>query len=598
MYNRSSSRGLESSTRHTLQNKTNVKSNPHALSRVYTQIEPVHVNLYMYNLFLANMKNSKCTEEIQTFKSTMYSPEYKTTTTLYDQKTHVRKTRMEAESLEKTRVSRITKTNMTEINPSHFDRAKIVYSTAQRNIYMLKDHTVVLTLYKNKSLYSYTIKSCCDTLRPPSSAFELFDSLILKCTLAAPIIKAYNNMFASHLEKKSYVDKSVPYTDHFTPKNIYTSSTTMVPFFDLYTTQPKIRNSTTCFLFFNNNHCYLIDSGRVELYSYVIGELNSTVVVGELESGLFWTTDVLFYKGEDYTDKTFTERIQCKSELEMSIMHLEGKTKICFVPVFLTQDACVKENLNVSLHSIVVKNTLAECIDAASEWSGPCDKGVIFKALYLPFYSKDIYKWKPAELSSFDLKVFFVCEYKSGQANMQVYRLYASGTTDVYPIEGFYGTPETPHKGYIKINSDQLYQTFGINSIPSETIVEFICKNINGKNRLVPVRIRKDKTKPNFIVLANQVWSHCANPLTLNMLKDLASHTLDSFKSDVYNSEMAEFYLNKTCDSSIFTLMNEYLFSSYVLQSLGQQAIDSVKNCRVYNKTPNPTSLALYKFFV
>jgi hypothetical protein len=208
---------------------------------------------------------------------------------------------------------------------------------------------------------------------------------------------------------------------------------------------------------------------------------------------------------------------------------------------------------------------------------------VIFKALYLPFYDKTSYKWKSK--SSVDLKVFFIKEYEGKQE----YSLYASGTTGIYPYEVFCGDYDYPHQGVITVSSSLINERFGRNRIPEESIVEFEY----GNNDLVPLKIRRDKVKPNFVIIATQIWEQMVEPLTQETLLSLTENLIDSSEPDSYNYAIVNFYLALTYDPTIFNTLNEYLFSSTIPQMFGEEAIRSVGE----DENPSDLNKILASFF-
>jgi hypothetical protein len=542
----------------------------------YYEVLPKKVSQYIYNYVLFQMKESSYPETQMTFKSLFYTEEYKSCTDLYNNTCNTRKTKtLQINPQDDVYIAYVQKEFLSAIPQQSVDMKKTIMSAGQRYTYTLPDYEIILTCYKHRKTTVYSVKA---KVQFPNTCIDEFKDLISKSLSTSEIIKSYNSIFTSFFSKKPYIDKSIPYTDHFTPKNIYHSSTNILPYLKDYAVQPKITNSMTRFCYFLNEKVYMIDPYNVDIYIEDISDdLSGTVVIGEykglvgsssdLQNGVFWATDILFFNKHDCTDLILSERIKKLNE----VVEMLGCKNFQYLPYFTYDE--IPRSINEAL----------KWNESTTDFS-VCTDGLIFKALYLPFYDKSTYKWKSAAKTTIDLKVFFSHESN----NIQRYALYASGTTGPYPYEAFHGDADRTHLGYIDTSSTLVKERMSVDRIANESIVEFEYKG----GCLLPVKIRRDKVKPNFVIITEQIWEQMTNPVTEETLLSLTENLVDSEKSDAYNYATINIYLTHTHDPTVFFNLNEHIFSSHIPQTFGEEAIESVKN-----STSSELSRILHSFF-
>jgi hypothetical protein len=517
---------------------------------------PKGITQYMFNNILSTLKTS-LHEDIVTFKSVVFNHGFKSTTDLYNNTLHTHLAVVEASEMGCIKELHVQKTHPSMVPQESIDRRKSIHSAATRYTYLIPleagfSYRISMTMYKFRKNTSYSVKAIfpykCDLVS------KNFSGLVQSSFLKSDVIQNYNSVFSSFFSKKPYIDQSVPYTDHFTPKNISRSSTNVLPYMKDYAVQPKLAKSITKFCYFGDASVHLIDQYTVvPLILDISDDLDGTVVIGEYQLGVFWATDVLFFKKEDLTGKTLSERIIHLHK----VWGMFGYDQFKILPYYT--DSCIPNS-----------------IDQAVAFSEAPVDGLIFKALYLPFYDKSFFKWKSSQNSTMDLKVF----YSHIDGNKQVYSLYATGPSGLYSLESF---------GSASVPIDVVKCRFGMDQIPSESIVEFGYKEVE----LSPICIRRDKAKPNFVVLADQIWEQMTDPITLDTLKDLTTDLVDCEASNSHNYAVVNKYITLTLDPTIFSLLNTYIFSSDIPQMFGEEAIRSVKE----DKSPCEMNKILYEYF-
>lgn len=192
---------------------------------------------------------------------------------------------------------------------------------------------------------------------------------------------------------------------------------------------------------------------------------HGTILDSELVNDTFHVFDILFYNGNDIRNKDMYFRSiilkQIPYDLNMEYTELET-------------------DFNIILHY-----TLSEFPDYTD--------GIIFSPLNEPYKNKVTFKYKPTQLLTID----FLVKQDS---------LYAVDENGDY----------TPFKG----SSDYPYIFHLDDSYPIDSIVEFQYKT----DKFVPLKIRHDKIKPNYISVALDIWEDINNPIDLSsFLENISS---------------------------------------------------------------------------
>jgi len=132
----------------------------------------------------------------------------------------------------------------------------------------------------------------------------------------------------------------------------------------------------------------------------------------------------------------------------------------------------------------------------------------------------DIVKWKPVEKITID---FSIQHGKSG-----VILLFSSEKGKLVQFKG---------SAYTPLTNDMIDHRNELTMIvPNETIVEYAW--LNGK--LVPIRIRHDKSRPNRLAIALDNWEDIHNPITSDDMKGISVTAAFKYhnriKSELFNS--------------------------------------------------------------
>lgn len=242
-------------------------------------------------------------------------------------------------------------------------------------------------------------------------------------------------------------------------------------------------DGVSLYLTFTINGNYYVGKTQTELFDInTIPSLIGSVILGEkMKNGDFIVYDILRYKFKNIQRNYIIKRYEI---LKIVLSELNMYSNIKLLPIFY------KKSLKNNIEDVFeyIKN-----IDYKND-------GIIFKPLLKPHYNKCTYKWKPPE----DLTIDF-STYKNED---NTYSLYCYGIDSSKVL--FTGTIEYPCSTNHIINFS--------NNIEDGSIIEY--KYL--KNNFIPVRIRGDKIKPNFIEIANIIWKDIHNPITKDKLLSLS----------------------------------------------------------------------------
>lgn len=251
------------------------------------------------------------------------------------------------------------------------------------------------------------------------------------------------------------------------------------------------RQSSGAYLMNINSNHELIK--RVNTVRYE-SPLASTLLEGEYlhSHDHFLIFDILAFDGKDVREQPFTERLK-----HMRVVAEGLKNENVSLKQFRSGDGMLKwafEHLE-DLHYV-----------SKGKRHSYDNDGLIFVPLneeYMP--TEDILKWKPRELLTIDFQL-----------------MGNDGTYKLLNIESgkrlqFKGIKSNPNGGVFKAEKDQT-----LDGIPfaNGMIVEFAWRD-----KWVPVRIRHDKTVPNKVSVAKDVWRHIHRPITKDMLMGMSAES-------------------------------------------------------------------------
>lgn len=223
------------------------------------------------------------------------------------------------------------------------------------------------------------------------------------------------------------------------------------------------------FLFLLEDNAFLINNTEFLKVSMSENPDNTmTLIDGELIDGKYYPFDLLFYKGKDVRQNTRMERLELIKKIKVNGIEIK-------------------------------------IIDPMTDFKKGFDKyfkaentdGVILAPNNMPYFNTKTFKYKPQELQVID---FFTKKEKLDVGD--VYGLYVKGEKGDLVL--FKGTPDQPFGGYVSgTERDKKMLDKG-------GIIEFKWEF----DRFIPVRIRTDKTQPNFIEVAYNIWEEINDPIT------------------------------------------------------------------------------------
>jgi hypothetical protein len=214
-------------------------------------------------------------------------------------------------------------------------------------------------------------------------------------------------------------------------------------------------------LLFINQTSYLVSS-KMEFQTFTLPKVSKeyidTVLDGEYKSNKFYAFDILFYKGQDLRSKTLTERLEFLNNV---------------ISVLKSKKVISKEYLSPYNGLSVCKNYFS----LLNKYSKEMETGEVDGIIFTPdtgYTENSILKWKPLHLLSIDFKI-----KKIGN---ELHLLTQNGK--IFKPYGKY-----QNIGKVILNSEEAKK------YKDNEVVEFIFDN----GKFVPIRVRKDKTKSNYI---------------------------------------------------------------------------------------------------
>lgn len=192
--------------------------------------------------------------------------------------------------------------------------------------------------------------------------------------------------------------------------------------------------------------------------------LNNTILDGEKVSNNYLVFDILIYNGEDVRDKSFKERLNILKTIEN-----------VFPPNIKLKKFYLDQNLYISTNYILD--------NLSTDYE---NDGLIFNDLR-DSYNKNarIYKWKPVDLLTIDFQLI----KKDDGFTLNV---IDDNTKNLIPFP----------------DETNIYYSEDYNE---NQIVEF---RYNYEDDWEPIRIRHDRTRPNYFSTAESIWKDIQDPLT------------------------------------------------------------------------------------
>jgi predicted RNA methylase len=260
-------------------------------------------------------------------------------------------------------------------------------------------------------------------------------------------------------------------------------------------------------LLFTEYGLYAFNNRKVEKYDdRNYGRI--TVMDSEAFEGVYYIFDCMVYNGENITDQSHDDRLSMASELLDNIGPTDFlKMKMFFrTPYFEDKKLSLKHATKDLLETICPSEDMKDLIKRIKKptlWPENND-GLVYTSSGK--YNSPVYKWKIPEKMSIDFAVYRINK-------SPIYELYVKDNIDGEPVN-------VPFRGNATYELEQAVYESDV-ELKEGGIYEFGYDN--STNKFVLFRPRLDKIDPNFITVAENVWSDIKNPYTKEELLELLS---------------------------------------------------------------------------
>jgi hypothetical protein len=366
-----------------------------------------------------------------------------------------------------------------EISSTKPENINVIFTRSRKRISFTdneKTYRIDITEVKQRDSNIYEIEV--EYLKKPTNIKKLFDPiklilLISKSEFDQQIVENFNKLISG--EKYS---SSKPLLEFNKQRNIKRD---LIPkLHKNYGVYPKL-DGVRYFLYLDPKGGYLIGSQTTKkVIESIPEEFSGTILDGEKLDKGYYVFDILFLNKQDLRHLPLRARL----------IELENLDK-----------SFPKFKLSLPLTGNIYEDT-KKLLKEKNEH--PVD-GLIFTPLDGPYRNVDTHKYKPVEMLTIDFAIFK--SDKPGRAyKMKVY-------DNEKKLIKFVGTEKYPFSGITRLTEEDELK-FGGND---GTILEF--KWIN--NQFDPVRKRDDKTLPNYVNIAQDVWEDINDPITQDELLEL-----------------------------------------------------------------------------
>ena len=375
-----------------------------------------------------------------------------------------------------------------EINCMKPTNTKVIFTRFRKRTSFIdkeKSYRIDTTEVKQRDSKIYEVEV--EYLKKPDNIKQLFDPIKLilglsKSEFNQEIVENFNKLISG--EKYS---SSKPLLEFNKQRNIKRD---LIPkLHKNYGVYPKL-DGVRYFFYLDPKGGYLIGSQTTKkVIESIPEEFTSSILDGEKLADGYYVFDILFLNNEDLRNLPLQTRLEKLEKLYKSF----PKFKLSLP---LTRN--IYED---------VKSLLEE------KDEHPVD-GLIFTPLNGEYRNFDTYKYKPVEMLTIDFAIFK--SNKPGRA--YILKVYDNERK----LIKFVGTEKYPFSGITRLTEEDEQKFGGING----TILEF--KWIN--NQFDPVRKRDDKTMPNYVNIAQDVWEDINEPISQIELLELLKPTENKFK--------------------------------------------------------------------
>lgn len=232
------------------------------------------------------------------------------------------------------------------------------------------------------------------------------------------------------------------------------------------------------------------DNSTPELYAVVNDKASllpftmdtDLIVDCELMDGVYYIFDVLFAKGTDFRKKDLRTRLSAIEGLEMPEQVLPK-------PIFMDGD---------------IKKRISDALEASDASD---NDGLIMIPMTEQYLNPNVFKIKPVEKLSID---FTLVPY-GVDPDLHAYTpmSYSKGS-----LVQFTGAKKAPYRQQQIMLTDAEYNEIFPKGFKKGSVVEFTWRSDNFR----PMRARPDRTNPNGIRTALNVWHQFLNPLSIKQV--------------------------------------------------------------------------------
>ncbi len=291
-------------------------------------------------------------------------------------------------------------------------------------------------------------------------------------------------------------------------------------------------------LLFSNTGIHLVNFTDIDKISgNPLNEINNTLLHGEWYQNVYHVFDISIYKGENISNKPHDIRRNYAEKV------------IDIVSKFLEKDIDLNVKVQLKIFSFThnlendtldIMRYMYNTYSLENENVLDANDGIIFTPNDLPFMNRHTLKYK--FIHTIDFRVSDEKKDKKGDVSSlkenKIFKLEVYGENNKLII--FNG------KLFVS-NDDKLY-----NDIQNGMIVECV---FNNKNKyFTPMKIRYDKDMPNFITVANDIFSDIIKPIALDDLL-LSFHKIYNIKHTPQLEREPEERRGEKCD---LTSMRKY----------------------------------------
>ena len=185
-----------------------------------------------------------------------------------------------------------------------------------------------------------------------------------------------------------------------------------------------------------------------------------------------------------------------------------------------------KESLNLYDEFIKCKNSL-QTLNGSLDYE--INDGFIFTPTNEPYINTNTLKYKFPETMTID----FLIKLQNKSTNFKVFNLFIyNKKNEIVPFEPIVFSNEHMDKKYIMV-SEKTRDGILFDCLKDDMIVECKFERTDSENyNFIPYRIRDDKTMPNFIDVANDVFRDILNPITLSDLEKTLKNIYNSINEN------------------------------------------------------------------